>query len=56
MYSAIFVHDACPTQGGVVVAEHKASSVLEQSYGGINRFSEKRYGDSKVSFYEVVNG
>tara|TARA_B100001765_G_C19313309_1_gene254037 strand:- start:38 stop:598 length:561 start_codon:yes stop_codon:yes gene_type:complete len=43
-------------QGGVVVAEHKASSVLEQSYGGINRFSEKRYGDSKVSFYEVVSG
>ena len=43
-------------QGGVVVAEHKASFVLEQSYGGINRFSEKRYGDSKVSFYEVVDG
>lgn len=43
-------------RGGVVVVEHKASSVLDQSYGGINRFSEKRYGDSKVSFYEVVSG
>ena len=43
-------------QGGVVVAEHKASTALGQSYGAINRFSEKRYGDSKVSFYEVASG
>ena len=42
--------------GGVVVAEHKASSDLSSSYGIITRFSEKRYGDSKVSFYEVKSG
>ena len=43
-------------QGGVVVAEHKASTALGHSYGAINRFSERRYGDSKVSFYEVASG
>ena len=41
---------------GIVIAEHKKGVVLEDRYGEISRFNLKTYGDSQVSFYEVVGG
>ncbi len=41
---------------GIVVAEHKKGVVLEERYGEMSRFNLKTYGDSQVSFYEVVGG
>jgi len=43
-------------QFGMVVAEHRTGVCLRDCYGQINRFSLKDYGDSQVSFYEVVGG
>ncbi len=43
-------------QFGMVVAEHRAGVCLKDTYGQMNRSSLKNYGDSQVSFYEVVGG
>lgn len=40
---------------GVLITEHKSGVELKDTYGKAKRFSHKRYGDSEVSFYEVLN-
>ena len=40
---------------GILIAEHKSGVDLKDVYGKAQRFSHKRYGDSEVSFYEVLN-
>ena len=39
---------------GIIVAEHKSGVILKDQYGEAKRFSHKIYGDSEVSFYEVL--
>ena len=37
---------------GIVIAEHRFKSKLEDSYGTIIKFREARYGDTVFSFYK----
>jgi 16S rRNA (guanine(966)-N(2))-methyltransferase RsmD len=47
--------DGIINNNGVLIAEHKAGVKLKDKYGKAKRFSHKIYGDSEVSFYEVLN-
>ena len=39
--------------GGIVVAEHRHDAPLAEHYGVFERVSNRRYGDTGISFYRV---
>jgi 16S rRNA (guanine(966)-N(2))-methyltransferase RsmD len=40
---------------GVVVAEHRHSTVLAESYGRLAQVTSRRYGDTAVSIYRAIS-
>lgn len=40
---------------GLVVAEHRHSTVLAERYGRLAQMVSRRYGDTAVSIYEVIS-
>ena len=38
-------------RGGVIVAEHRHTVLLNQKYGRLELYDDRRYGDSRLSFY-----
>lgn len=39
--------------GGALVIEHSARELLNESYGGLRLHDQRRYGDTRLSFYKV---
>ena len=46
--------DGIVNNSGIIIAEHKSGVKLKDQYDNAFRFSHKSYGDSEVSFYEVL--
>lgn len=38
---------------GVIVAEHSTRDALQERYGPLERVDQRRYGDTRLSFYRV---
>jgi 16S rRNA (guanine966-N2)-methyltransferase len=47
--------DGLVADNGVVVAEHRHSTVLAESYGRLVQATSRRYGDTAVSIYRAIS-
>jgi 16S rRNA (guanine(966)-N(2))-methyltransferase RsmD len=53
--SAIGLSDILES-GGIVVAEHFTKRILPEKFGNLQKNKDYRYGDTVLSFYEILNG
>lgn len=53
---AAWVRHAAPAVGAVLVIEHDSGKAVPTTEGGLERFRQRRYGDSTLSLFRVGAG